>query len=135
MEAACQKEYDCQAETGRALEDDYVAVCKARQEGYQNVLRQNAEQVCEDLANAELALQTCLENLLLTCEERASYDLDPDSEVCGSMRKMRDDALEAANFGLACDGVRDDEAPSESGADEPQDDTSTQADEGPANAG
>jgi hypothetical protein len=59
-EAYCQKVYDCSDELEVDYEDDYPAVCAASLAGGNAALRENAEQECEDLANASAAYYSCL---------------------------------------------------------------------------
>ena len=112
-ESICQKEYDCQEELGMSLEDDYVDVCAASHGGQNNALRQNAEQECEDLANALLAVVTC--ESALSCEDLAASRGAPltDDDKCKDLRQGAVDALEAADAGAACDGVDHDAAEGE----------------------
>ena len=112
-ESICQKEYDCQEELGMSLEDDYVDVCAAARGGANNALRQNAEQECEDLANAQLAVVTC--ESALSCEDLAASRATPltDDDKCKDLRQGAVDALEAAEGGATCDGVDHDPAEGE----------------------
>ncbi|MBI1947748.1 MAG: hypothetical protein HYS27_18815 [Deltaproteobacteria bacterium] len=106
-ESICQKEYDCQDELGLTLEDDYVDVCAASRAGANNALRQSAEQECEDLANAQLAVATC--ESALSCEDLAASRaamLD-EADKCKDLRQGAVDAAEAADGGATCDGIGD----------------------------
>ena len=106
-EAICQKEYDCQDELGMSLEDDYVEICAAGHEGTNNALRKSAEQECEDLANAQVALAGC--ESVLACEDLAKSRGAPltDDDNCKDLRQGAVDALTAAEGGATCDGVAD----------------------------
>ena len=112
-EAICQKEYDCQDELGMSLEDDYVDVCQAGHQGENNALRQSAEQQCEDLANAMVAIATC--ESVLACEDLATSRGAPltDDDKCKDVRQGMVDALEAAGGGADCDGGADEAAEGE----------------------
>jgi hypothetical protein len=101
IEGLCQKEYDCRDELGIPFEDDYPAVCKAAGEGAQAALRANAEQQCEDLANAELALAACLQ--VLSCEDFANFRSGNSGEHCKDLLDDRNAKAEAA--GARCDAI------------------------------
>lgn len=97
----CEKEYDCQEELGRNLDDDYPAVCAAIVDGQQNALRKNAEKECEDLANANVALTGCLNTL--DCDKLAAF-AKGEGDDCEDFKKRVDDALEATDGGATCTG-------------------------------
>ena len=104
-EGVCSKEFECQAELGLSLDDDYVAVCAATLEGQNNALRKNAEPQCEDLANAGVTLAIC--ESALGCDDLKKAREDPTGagDLCSDPRKGVVDAFAAADSGLDCDGV------------------------------
>src|SRR5690349_13190742 len=98
----CQKEYDCKDELKRGLEDDYPEVCAAGREGQNRALRENSEQECEDLANAQATYVTCLGNL--SCEDLKKAEEHPLGEgetVCDEPGKELEKKTEDA--GAKCD--------------------------------
>lgn len=115
-ETFCRQRYDCQTELGIDYEDDYIEICKAQQDANQEILRASTESECTDLANAELALMTCLANPLLSCDEFADFTNHASSTVCREAHDFYRDALAAADEGRKCDGI-DDDAPPEPGVD------------------
>ena len=105
-EAYCQKLYDCEAELDVDYEDDFPAVCNASIAGAQAALRENAEQECEDLANAQAAHVSC--KAALECEDlkKAEGDLEADT-ACKETGKALGEAFE--NAGAKCDANADTE--------------------------
>jgi hypothetical protein len=104
-EGLCQKQFDCHEQLGLNLEDDYVEVCAAELEGQNNALRKNAEKECKDLADAQVALATCLSTL--SCDDLKKAQ-DGGDTLCKDVQKDFSDKNTAADNGAKCDGIDDD---------------------------
>lgn len=103
-EAYCTKLYDCEEELGVDYEDDFPAVCNASFTGAQAALRENAEQECEDLANAQAAHVSCKAGLECEDLKKAEGDLEADT-ICKETGKALKEAIENAD--VKCDAVAD----------------------------
>jgi hypothetical protein len=102
----CQKEYDCRDELKRDLEDDYPDVCAAQLEGQNNALRQNAEQECEDLANAQATYVTCLGNL--SCDDlKKAESKEPGKGGTACDEPGKDLVTKTKDAGAKCDANGD----------------------------
>jgi hypothetical protein len=99
---ACQKEFDCKTQLKEDLEDDYVAVCSAEYDGFQNARRANAEKECKDLATAQDALSACEGQL--SCDDLVKSRARGDT-LCKTFGTDFDKALKAADGGAKCTGV------------------------------
>lgn len=102
-QGVCQKQYDCQDELGLKLEDDYVEVCVAFNDGGQDGLRANAEKECTALADARAALNVC--QGALSCEDYKKSVTEPgaDGDPCKDLSKALVDAQKDASN--KCDGI------------------------------
>ena len=105
----CKKQFECQEELKLNLDDDFVDICAAQASGSEAVLRKSAEPECGKLADARLALVAC--QSVLGCEDFAKsvQEAGSDDDKCKDFSKGLTEAVEAADFGLACDGIEDDE--------------------------
>jgi hypothetical protein len=111
IEGFCQKQYDCQEELGRNLEDDFPAVCAAAARSGLDALRANTEPECDELAAAQEALMVCVN--LLSCEDLKKVE-SGDGTVCADQKKALDKATEAArddDGSPKCDAVEPAAAP------------------------
>jgi hypothetical protein len=99
----------CQKELKLNLDDDFVDICAAQASGSEAVLRKSAEPECGKLADARLALVAC--QSVLGCEDFANsvQEAGSDDDKCKDFSKGLTEAVEATDFGLACDGIEDDE--------------------------
>jgi hypothetical protein len=105
IEGFCQKQYDCQEELGRNLEDDFPAVCAAAARSGLDALRANTEPECGELAAAQEALMLC-ENLL-SCEDLKKLE-SGDGTICADQKKALVEANKAAlddDGSFKCDAI------------------------------
>jgi hypothetical protein len=111
FEGVCAKEFECQDELGKNLQDDFVKVCAKGADGANQALRENAEKECTDLANAQVALAVC--ESALDCATLAKARDNPGNEsddACAIVRKGVTDSLEATSNGADCTGIEADDA-------------------------